>query len=372
MRFSLPLFLAGLLFVCNQAAAIQINPYLSGSWYDPDHPGHGFSIEVASDGLSVFYWYVYNPDGTPTFLIGAGQNVGDTIQATAYYNTGMVWGVFDPATRTETIWGTLNITFHDCNSATLSYNSTHGLPGIPSGSGQIPLTRLVSIKQGQCGENPYAGIYEGGSGGPGPQDPSHETFMLLTPDWHFVAFSYAGEFAVGDYTASNRDFAATGILATVTGNGEDWIVGDLEISGRIVADHRVVLDFTADGVYARWADLYALHEMYRRGVTMAVLAGDWTMLELPTGHNAGFVTIAPGGKLTGGDSEGCVYSGQASIPDPQFNLFEISVTVSTCADISGTFTGYGYQIDLPNLGKGANARIVLTGENGAGAFDLRR
>ena len=31
---------------------------LSGSWYDPDHNGEGYVLEVLADGRVVVYWFV--------------------------------------------------------------------------------------------------------------------------------------------------------------------------------------------------------------------------------------------------------------------------------------------------------------------------
>ena len=93
-----------LLLVAFNASAIEINRFLSGSWNNPDQNGHGFSIEVISDDLTVFYWYVYNPDGSPTFLLTAGENNGNVTKGKTYYNYGMKWGDFNPADRTELEW----------------------------------------------------------------------------------------------------------------------------------------------------------------------------------------------------------------------------------------------------------------------------
>ena len=36
-----------LLFAVSANAQAQVNPALSGSWYNPEQSGHGFEIEVA-------------------------------------------------------------------------------------------------------------------------------------------------------------------------------------------------------------------------------------------------------------------------------------------------------------------------------------
>ncbi len=55
---------------------------------------HGFRIFMGVFAFFVLYWYVYHPDGTPTFIIAIGDNIGNTVRADAYYNTGMKFGEF--------------------------------------------------------------------------------------------------------------------------------------------------------------------------------------------------------------------------------------------------------------------------------------
>jgi hypothetical protein len=152
------------LLVTAHVSARDIDRFLSGSWYNPAQSGHGFSVEVSANGQVVFYWYTYHPDGTPTFIIAAGQAQGNKVTAEAFYNTGMHFGVFDPDERTESPWGTITITFHDCHSATVEYSSTFEHDSMAFGSGSFPIQRLVSIDQLQCQEDRRAGIYEGNNG----------------------------------------------------------------------------------------------------------------------------------------------------------------------------------------------------------------
>lgn len=352
--------------------AIEINPYLSGSWYNPDQDGHGFAVEVLSAEQSVFYWYVYNPDGTPTFLIMLADNVGDTMQGTAYHNSGMEWGVFDSTQRTQVEWGTVDITFNDCATATLNYSSTHNIAGIPSGSGSIPLTRLASIATMQCSDSPLAGIYEGVTTSSDPTEGSFQTTLLVSPDGGFYGFTREGDFVFGTWEVDGQDFTGTGTLFYDDLDLDETIAEQLTIVGKVEAEHRMVLDYSTSGGDSGAADLYALHSLYRRGISRADLRGDWEVWDIVFEENEAQITIRPNGTLTGGDDFGCVYSGQTSIPDTRFNMFELTVIVSECGDFNGTFTGLGYQFDAPGLGEGSSLRILVANENDAGALELRK
>ena len=61
-----------------QSVAFGIGPTYSGTWYNPQQDGHGFSLEyiVQSDGtpLLLAYWYVYDSEGFPLFLVGTDES----------------------------------------------------------------------------------------------------------------------------------------------------------------------------------------------------------------------------------------------------------------------------------------------------------
>ena len=147
---------------CSLAAQpVDVSRHMSGSWYNPNQDGHGISLEIVNDTTAVFYWYIYNPDGTPTFLIAVGEIQGGVIIATAYHQTGMHWGTFNPGDVNQQVWGQLQLDFQDCNNLNLVYSSTHGSDDIPFGDGSIPMVKLASIDKTQCHETRAAGIYRG-------------------------------------------------------------------------------------------------------------------------------------------------------------------------------------------------------------------
>ena len=69
-----------LLFSISVSAQVQeVTQHMSGSWYNSQQEGHGISLEILDNNRAVFYWYIYNPDGTPTFLIALGEVQGKTV-----------------------------------------------------------------------------------------------------------------------------------------------------------------------------------------------------------------------------------------------------------------------------------------------------
>lgn len=127
-------------------AHADIRPEHSGAWYNPDQSGHGLSVEVLDDERTVAFWYTYTPDGFPVFLVIDGINDGHTVTGPAYYNEGMIWRQFDPATLNSEVWGEISIEFLGCNHAVLTWSSS--VEGY--GDGQIELERLTYLASLEC------------------------------------------------------------------------------------------------------------------------------------------------------------------------------------------------------------------------------
>lgn len=155
VRFALTFLLFA--YSCN-VMAMNIRGSHSGSWYNPDQSGHGLSVQVLDSDTMVIYWFVYHPDGTPTFLTSLASIAGDTAAGNVFQYSGMRFGEFDPASIVKEHWGTLSLTFSGCDTALLSYDSTLSYKGVPFGSGDIEMTRLTSIDGMEC-ILPEYGIY---------------------------------------------------------------------------------------------------------------------------------------------------------------------------------------------------------------------
>ncbi len=113
-----------------------------GMWYDPAQSGHGFEIEVLDTGDLALTWFVFAPDGTPLWLTGTGPITGShaTVQLYEVVGTGAVFPpAFDPLSIQRQPWGTLTVTFSDCNNGQVNWHST--LLGYSDGS--LPIARLT-------------------------------------------------------------------------------------------------------------------------------------------------------------------------------------------------------------------------------------
>jgi hypothetical protein len=108
-----------------EAASPIIGPAHSGSWFNVDQSGHGFSMEfgidVEGNPLAVVYWYIYDDQGNPMFMMGVGQPEGNRVEISFISPVGMVFGEFDPDSVAREDGGTVVFEFSDHENGIFSY-----------------------------------------------------------------------------------------------------------------------------------------------------------------------------------------------------------------------------------------------------------
>jgi hypothetical protein len=131
-------------------STLDIGPAHSGSFYNAQQSGHGFSIEFGylPDGspFGVVYWYTYDDQGNPIFMLGNGVPNGQTLEVTLFSPTGMQYGVWQ--NPTENAGGTAVFNFTDRENATFSYTPsafTNTEWGHTTPIADLPLTKIFSI-----------------------------------------------------------------------------------------------------------------------------------------------------------------------------------------------------------------------------------
>lgn len=127
--------------------AFSIVPGITGSWYLPAQSGHGFNVEVLPNSGFLAFWYVYDNNGNNLWLVGQGTYAGDTATMDLYEGSGGMFPPnFDKTKIVRTKWGTMTLTFSDCNNANAQW--TPVVPGYTSGS--MALQRLTGVQGVAC------------------------------------------------------------------------------------------------------------------------------------------------------------------------------------------------------------------------------
>jgi hypothetical protein len=160
-------FSGGRLFRFERVRAVPaVDTTFSGAWYDPDHEGEGFLVEVLDNDRALVYWFTYTADGRQRWLLGTGSKHDNRIDVAELYDAhgGRFGEDFDPRQVRLTRRGSLEITFRNCSEAVANYL-------LDGTSGHQLLSRLTQLHGHRCGSGAEAVSTElSGSW----YDPSHD------------------------------------------------------------------------------------------------------------------------------------------------------------------------------------------------------
>ncbi|HEX3124688.1 MAG TPA: hypothetical protein VHQ21_15445 [Rhodanobacteraceae bacterium] len=113
----------------------RIGAGITGNWYNPDQIGQGFAVEVLRDNSVLAEWFTYAPENGQAWIVGQGPISGNTAVLQAYQaigSGGRFFPNFDPSGVQKQFWGTLIMTFADCNNGTVSWEPI--APGYVAGT----------------------------------------------------------------------------------------------------------------------------------------------------------------------------------------------------------------------------------------------
>lgn len=169
---------------------------------------------------------------------------------------------------------------------------------------------------------------------------SDEAVTFLSSTGKFVSAVDSPDITVGTLRFGSDD--------TISGTGTDvfyttsWETVSGSISGSIQSKGKATLNATAPG-YESTVTLEREDTYSDLGVTLAQVSGTYSMM---VSGSTTTITIAADGTLTGSDSSGCAYNGQLTIPNTDYNVYEVSFTASGCGGSDGAlrngqYTGLG-------------------------------
>ncbi|MGB5488197.1 MAG: choice-of-anchor Q domain-containing protein [Lysobacterales bacterium] len=122
---------------------------ISGFYYTPESDGNYIQVQRAYDGNVVVIWNTFDASGAQAWINAIGSYQDGVVMAEAYRNLG---GVLQPGAGasggTETEWGTLKVTAHNCWNITVEYESTDP----EFGSGTFEAQRLAYVHDLGCSE----------------------------------------------------------------------------------------------------------------------------------------------------------------------------------------------------------------------------
>lgn len=119
----------------------------SGSWYDPDHAGEGYTVQRLDNGQVLVMWFSFDPEGRQFWMLAQGDSGPDeiTIPEVLAARGGQFGRAFDPEDVELYDWGALQMNL-GCDSGSADYQSI--IEGF--GSGSFDLVRLTFLAGLEC------------------------------------------------------------------------------------------------------------------------------------------------------------------------------------------------------------------------------
>lgn len=128
-----------------------IGAHSAGIFWNPSRSGEGMQIVYSQVGTTPFLavtFYTYDLQGNPMYLVGAApidrSKAGPHAIPISMTRGARFGSAFNPSDVAVTSWGTINLTFADCDNVIIEYSST--ISGY--GAGTIPMTRSLPRAEG--------------------------------------------------------------------------------------------------------------------------------------------------------------------------------------------------------------------------------
>jgi len=363
--------LAGALALAGIGSAHAFDRALSGLWYNPAQSGHGFEVTAVDADSASVAWYTYNKAGQPVWVSALlDETSPGVLSGNAQYVEGLRFGDFT-GNRQVRPWGTLKITFTDCETASAEYNGTLVLAdGSNFGSGTVPLKKLAGVTGLACNGTraAVAGQYQLIQRAVNPV--RHRGGVALLENDGTVTFGLPGYgvFA-GTYTVN----AAGAVAYTLTG----YTMAPVKLpnnattaayTGTVTGRQQDYLT----GTYATASESGVLTQSWigagGRPITLANLVGSYND---PSGISGYTATIAANGTITGTRPNNCTYAGTVA-PTADGKAFNVAITVSNCGFENGAYTGKMMPIDYTDFGDSRGVMMAVKSASNGLAVTLRR
>ena len=235
-------------------------------------------------------------------------------------------------------------------------------PGVNGGSNNADLTGIwySQFLQGTSGH------ITNGVSGYMYVSPDNEAYLLIPGTGN--SFSMLG--AAGRFTTSGSTITASltiyddmgkpsgtlyiknGIIQKDTTNGQSVTIFTGEYNGDAES-------FTGSG-----SCVLGLEDQYNRPSSLSTISGNWFFFD---SDGKTTFSIDSTGIISGGNEDGCVFSGSIDIIDPKYNLYDIShFEISNCDD-----PWYGNYKGLVSLPNPTGLEVVFLKTDGSFGFTMR-
>jgi len=177
-----------------QPDPFTLEPGIAAAWFDPDHEGEGFIIEILDGGRAVLYWFTYDDQGNQDWYLAVGEVRGNRLlfPELLRFDGGEFGPDFDPAKVTSQVVGSARFLWSGCDTGSMDWH-------IGNRHGRQRLVRLTRIMGLDCGPAVGAPITEQAVLSGAWFDPTHngegftvEVLFSGTPVVYWFSFGPGG------------------------------------------------------------------------------------------------------------------------------------------------------------------------------------
>lgn len=141
----------------------------------------------------------------------------------------------------------------------------------------------------------------------------------------------AGVVYDGSYTLSGNNLSGNLTVYRISGS----VIGTATISGTVTEKSSISASFSTS-VGSKGTISLSFNSLYNRDSSLSLIAGFWDS----TIGAALTIVIENDGTFFGQDSDGCVLSGEISILDAEYNLYDVNLSVASCGVSNGSYDGF--------------------------------
>ena len=160
---------------------------------------------------------------------------------------------------------------------------------------------------------------------------------------------------------------------SISGSGFGWaplgftwtdgsVLTPVNVSGT-VAERQQLSGNWSTGTGETGTFTFSYSNLHQRSSSFAKLSANWFYTD---GFVSATITIDGNGLISGSDTDGCLYDGQATIPDAAFNTYSLSFDIANCGIFNGLYNGLAV-LDDNNV---QDDTLVLSADNGVVAMIL--
>lgn len=142
--------------------------------------------------------------------------------------------------------------------------------------------------------------------------------------------------------------------------------GTASLGGNYVSERLLYGDYNSSSGAKGSFDLTYIPEIYERSASLDMISGTWMVNNVSASSS---VTFDSNGGIFGTDSDGCVFSGRLVVPDDKRNLYQVSLTIESCGQYNGSYSGLGA---MYSVSENDEFVAIATNSNYGFALDLIR